>query len=175
MEQLKGPRQHPGLGRYTGRKASYILVVFQEYMEVTILAQDGMRRDSLQKDFMYGHGFLKNCQIFPAKTTGRPYRNTTRVQFSAAKLQYFHFTLLRFVLHWQDRSLKITIAGSRAHIWRSGLCVPLSEPNPRRLSLRSVNPAQHCHGGASSARLLTAANNHSCRPTKPAQGKKMLN
>lgn len=43
-------------------------------MEVSVFAQDGMRGNSLKKNFMDRHSFLKNCQIFPGSTREQSYR-----------------------------------------------------------------------------------------------------
>lgn len=57
----------PGLGR-TGlaktKRKTHILVVFQEYLEVSVLAEDGVGGESLKKNFMNLHGLLKNSKIF---------------------------------------------------------------------------------------------------------------
>ncbi len=60
----------PGLGRIglvkTKRK-THILVIFQEYLEVSVLSEDGVGGESLKKNFMNLHSLLKNSKIFPAR------------------------------------------------------------------------------------------------------------
>jgi hypothetical protein len=58
--------QHPTAPIHTYQqtnKHTYIFVVFEEDLEVGVLAQDRVRRDALQKDLMHGHRLLEGGQI----------------------------------------------------------------------------------------------------------------
>lgn len=42
----------------------YILIIFQENMEVAIFTENRVRREPLKKDFVGGHSLLKDSKIF---------------------------------------------------------------------------------------------------------------
>lgn len=92
----------PGLGRIglakTKRK-THILVIFQEYLEVSVLPEDGVGGESLKKNFMNLHSLLKNSKIFPARI------QCIHVNRCARKRIFFFWNLdlnsrLKFLLHF---------------------------------------------------------------------------
>lgn len=57
------------LVRETFHLDTHILVVLQEDLEVSVLAEDWMGRESLQEDFMHLNGLLKNSQVLSGRGT----------------------------------------------------------------------------------------------------------
>lgn len=45
----------------------YILIIFQEHMEVAIFTENRVRREPLQKDFMGRYSLLKDRKILTGK------------------------------------------------------------------------------------------------------------
>lgn len=52
-----------------GTKMPYILIIFQEHMEVAILTENRVRREPLQKNLMGGYSLLKDREILTGRET----------------------------------------------------------------------------------------------------------
>lgn len=46
---------------------THILIVFQEDVEVEVLAEDGVGSDTAQENLMHGHGLLEDGQVLTGK------------------------------------------------------------------------------------------------------------
>ena len=49
-----------------GIKITYILIIFQEHVEVAVLTENRVGREPLEKDFVWRHCLLEDSKVLPA-------------------------------------------------------------------------------------------------------------